>query len=72
MSPEDVRDQWEKVCDFTDSTRPTSMGGESFSGEKHKKNHVHECPMNICVMYISGSTGPTVYRIYSSDVRQNN
>lgn len=29
MSPEDVRDQWEKVCDFTDSTRPTSMG-ESF------------------------------------------
>uniref|UniRef100_A0A672Z3Y9 Peroxisomal multifunctional enzyme type 2 n=1 Tax=Sphaeramia orbicularis TaxID=375764 RepID=A0A672Z3Y9_9TELE len=26
MSPEAVRDQWEKICDFTDSTRPLNIG----------------------------------------------
>ncbi|XP_061755511.1 peroxisomal multifunctional enzyme type 2 [Nerophis ophidion] len=25
MTPEAVRDQWDKVCDFTDSTKPTSV-----------------------------------------------
>ncbi|XP_077455960.1 peroxisomal multifunctional enzyme type 2 isoform X2 [Stigmatopora argus] len=25
MTPEVVRDQWDKVCDFTDSTKPTSI-----------------------------------------------
>ncbi|XP_008287375.1 peroxisomal multifunctional enzyme type 2 [Stegastes partitus] len=25
MSPEGVRDQWDKICDFTDATKPTSV-----------------------------------------------
>ncbi|XP_059193596.1 peroxisomal multifunctional enzyme type 2 [Centropristis striata] len=26
MTPEAVRDQWDKICDFTDATKPTSVG----------------------------------------------
>lgn len=28
MTPEAVRDQWDKICDFTDATKPTSVQGQ--------------------------------------------
>lgn len=27
MTPEAVKDRWEKICDFTDSTKPASVQG---------------------------------------------
>lgn len=28
MTPEVVRDEWDKICDFTDATKPTSVQGQ--------------------------------------------
>lgn len=28
MTPEAVRDQWDKICDFTDATKPTTIQGQ--------------------------------------------
>uniref|UniRef100_A0A3B4APE2 PiggyBac transposable element-derived protein domain-containing protein n=1 Tax=Periophthalmus magnuspinnatus TaxID=409849 RepID=A0A3B4APE2_9GOBI len=31
MTPEDVRDQWDKICDFTNADKIATIGGEFFS-----------------------------------------
>uniref|UniRef100_A0A3B5KQA6 Hydroxysteroid (17-beta) dehydrogenase 4 n=1 Tax=Takifugu rubripes TaxID=31033 RepID=A0A3B5KQA6_TAKRU len=31
MTPEAVRDQWDKICDFTDATKPTTIQGHVLS-----------------------------------------
>lgn len=28
MKPESIRDHWEKICDFTDATKPASIQGQ--------------------------------------------
>lgn len=32
MTPEAVRDQWDKICDFTDATKPTTIQGQHALG----------------------------------------
>lgn len=28
MKPESIRDHWEKICDFTDATKPANVQGQ--------------------------------------------
>lgn len=28
MKPESIRDHWEKICDFTDATKPANIQGQ--------------------------------------------
>lgn len=32
MTPEAVRDQWDKICDFTDATKPATIQGQHALG----------------------------------------
>lgn len=40
MSPEAVRDQWDKICDFTDATKPTNVQGQKNTAA-NTRSHAH-------------------------------
>lgn len=47
MTPEAVRDQWDKICDFTDATKPTTIQGQHILGSIvvcyiHWRKHSHK------------------------------
>lgn len=47
MTPEAVRDQWDKICDFTDATKPTTIQGQHALGSIvvcyiHMRKHSHK------------------------------
>uniref|UniRef100_A0A8C3FYW6 Peroxisomal multifunctional enzyme type 2 n=1 Tax=Cyclopterus lumpus TaxID=8103 RepID=A0A8C3FYW6_CYCLU len=43
MTPEAVRDQWDKICDFTDATKPTSVQGHPVT---KKTNCLHNVSLH--------------------------
>lgn len=41
MAPEEVRDQWEQICDFTDATKPSTVQGQDALGVDRSSPSTH-------------------------------
>uniref|UniRef100_A0A665TRS3 Hydroxysteroid (17-beta) dehydrogenase 4 n=1 Tax=Echeneis naucrates TaxID=173247 RepID=A0A665TRS3_ECHNA len=48
MNPEAVRDQWDKICDFTDATKPAQAIGQKLPPSTFNFNHIQ------CILYALG------------------
>lgn len=56
MTPEAVRDQWDKICDFTDSTKPASVQGQWCTGFANMLTQEHHNAFIHRALHMQGHT----------------